>query len=1431
MKRAIVHLDADAFFASVEQASDPRLRGKPVAVGGEKRGIIASASYEARKFGVYTPMPTVRARRLCPRLIILPGDFEKYERFSRWMFSYAHDFTPDVEICSVDEGYFDLTGARRSPVQIAETIRRAIHQSLKISVSEGIAVNKLVSQIASKLNKPAAFFFVPSGEETAFLHPLVNRWLPGVGPLLANRLNAAGLVHIGQIAQTPLDFLGCLVGKGAPQMRDFANGKDDRPVVAAPPEARSYSKQETFEEDTTREEFVEAVLRRMADLLMTAVRQDGKGIRTVTVKIRYNDMSEDQRSESLQEPTDLETDIYPRLRPMLQQAWKRRVSLRMVSLRFSNIYSSFLRSELPLGEETQRYEARHRLARAVQELRSEYGPRAVMRGHDLLLSRACRAGSRRTRTGKTLGSLPVPCRIALPRKATWIPLQVHSHYSFLDSTLSPEAVVELATRYELPAVALTDHENLHGAIAFFQAAKAAGIKPILGTEIRLRSSLLHLYVENARGYRNLCRILTHISHDSGKMQAGGHLPACLDGVQTDGLIATATDPLLARSFPGRFYLEVENGKAFGRMGAPNDLPTVASFPIRYAERGDRWKFAVVQSIRTRTLLRQEHPDKRLNSEHHFVSPAEAMERFRGCEELPARTGEIAERCCFDFEPGTPQFPAFVPPDGSTSSLFLRKQVFEGMQRKYPGRLECIRPQVEEELGIVREVGYEEYFLVVWDILRECRRRGIEWITRGSAADSLVCYCLGISDVCPIRFDLYFRRFLNRDRMKLNKLPDIDVDFAHDCKDDVIDLVFEKYGAEHAAVMGGFSTYQARSAFADVAKVLGVSDHQVRRFTEHMPHTRVRDMEAAMALARECRDLPLEEDPWRATLKMAQFLDGFPRHAKMHPCGVVLSRSPMMDLVPCFISNKGYPATHFDMDAVEAIGLMKMDILGQGGLAVMRDVRQSLAERGIEANLGSLQPWEDPEVWEMIARGGARAVHHIESPAMISLCRMCNVRDVDGLIAIVSVIRPGAANEHKKIHFTRRYQGLEPVMYPHPSLEACLKSTFGMVVYEEHILQICDLFAGLSAGRSDVLRRALSKQKTGVIEEISREFSALARARGHSEREIAAVWNLVAGFTGYAFCKAHSTAYGVEAYQGAWLKRYYPAEFMAAVLSNGKGFYQPMVYILECHRLGIPLLPPWINAPGPAFRVEAGKIRVPATRVKGLGEKIKNRLVEERSHGEFKSLRDFYRRVRPSPSEMLALLRTGAFDGFGASPTALFWEMEFLCQSIGEDAPAQGWLLPPRSERRLPPVDLTEPSRLDRLRWEAELLDFPVSGHPLELYPGIAWNTYCPLARLQDHIGETVTTCGLIVEDRVHHQVTGEPMKFLTIADRSDMVETELFAGSYKRHGLATVRYPVLEVTATVEPYENGRGHSLRVHRAGKPRMEDSSSSVPRTVAF
>ena len=547
MSRIIVHLDADAFFASVEQAADPRLRGKPIAVGGEKRGIIASASYEARQFGVYTPMPTARARKLCPKLIVLPGDFERYEQFSNWMFGYCYDFTPDVEQTSIDEGYFDLSASdanRRSKSRA--TVRQAIRQSLKISVSEGIASNKLVSQIASKLNKPAAFHECrPAGNP--FLHPLPNRWLPGIGPKTAARLNPAGLAEIRHIAGTPLELLELLLGGQARPSRQFAHGIDERPLVPAREPQKSFSQQETFAGRSHRRGICGS---RPAAHGRPPLRQSARGRPQhphAHRKVRYNDMAEDQCSESLLEPTDLETDVYGRLRAMLRTAWKRRVSLRMVSLKLSNIYDGRFSVELPLEAAAQRHDAGARLAAALDELRRAHGNGAVLRGPRLAVAMAA--------PGSRGGVANRPAARSLPNRGQRSPAARAGLRSSCASTATIRFSIPPSRRrrlsrwpagFDCPAVALTDTGNLHGAAEFCAAAHAAGVKPILGAELRHEGRALLLYVESQRGYHNLCRLLSNHAarpdNEEGSVaaqQRRSFLRREFDGL-TEGLIAVSS---------------------------------------------------------------------------------------------------------------------------------------------------------------------------------------------------------------------------------------------------------------------------------------------------------------------------------------------------------------------------------------------------------------------------------------------------------------------------------------------------------------------------------------------------------------------------------------------------------------------------------------------------------------------------------------------------------------------------------------------------------------------------------------------------------------------------------------------------------------------------------------------------------------------------
>jgi DNA-directed DNA polymerase III PolC len=1316
---------------------------------------------------------------------VLPGDYEKYEHFSRLMFSLVHDYTPVVEVGSIDEGYGDLSGVTKwSPRTAAERLRKNIRDHLRLSVSQGLGTNKLVAAVASKLRKPDNFLEVPAGTEREFLAPLEVKWLPGVGAKMERVFQAAGLHRIAQVAATAVESLELIAGSGAVALRDFASGVDERPIVTGREDAQSYGKQETFDEDTTDEEFVRRVLRGMADHLMAKVRADGKMIRCVEVRLRYNDMEQSRRSESLAEPTDLETDVYGVIDRLTRRAWDRRVSLRLAGLKLSRVYDGggWRQTGLDLPGTGYDKETRRTLARVMDEARIKYGSHSVLRAHQLTAKESvqCSVGSVQR---KCSGGVPAAgrCRQRPSPGTATLQLNVKSCFSFMDSLLRPGDVVRLAVERGVRAVALTD-PNLHGAVEFCAAAKEAGIKPVVAAEVKVRGIPYLAYVENAEGYRNLCALLS-----CGRRPGTASL---------QGLI----------------------------------LRPVTAFPeIRYLSSKDARFYEVVQSMRTLSLAGQPHAGKRRGD-------FSWTRKIDGSPSMVRDTEEIAERCEFVLPIGGLKFPRFVPPDGSTPREFLGRLAREGMRRRY-GTVPSggVRHQVEEELRIIAEVGYEEYFLVVWELLQRCREHGIEWITRGSAADSLVCHCLGISSVCPVRFELYFRRFLNPERMKLQKLPDIDIDFAHDRRDEVVDLIFERYGPDHAAVVGGFNTYQGRSAFADIAKALGVSEFQIRRMTEKLPQTPARHVAAAARESVESRGGTWEENPYQAALKLAARLDGFPRHAKMHPCGVVVSREPVGELTPLFTSASGRVTTQFDMDAVESMGLVKLDILAQGGLSVLRDAREALRVRGIEPPKPGC--WDDPHVWQMIADGEARGAHHIESPAMTSLARMSGVRAIDQLIAIVSVIRPGAANSLRKEQFARRARGVEPVRYVHPSLEPVLRSTYGVVAYEEHVLQICEVFAGWDAGRADILRRMLVKNRMANVEAWREEFAGAARGKGRSEAEITAVWDLLMQFRGYAFCRAHSTAYGLEAYEAAQLKRYWPAEFLASVLTHGKGFYSRLFYTIEARRLGISFAGPEVNGEVGKFSVERAAdgwasrpyrggevIKVPLGMVKGLSERLLERI---EGAGPFASLSDFGRRCEPQGDEAMALLRAGAFDGFGASRTEQFWELRALVPW----AAGQGLLL--ETKKAAPPVMRTEPDRLQKLRDEMELLGFTVGGHPAELWPEVAWETYCPVGEVRNHAGRRVTTCGLVVAQRLHHQSDGRAMKFISICDRTDILECEIFADAYRKCGGVLARRPVVEVTGRVEVLGGGRGCVLRVERvrAARTMTRDARPAASRTAGI
>lgn len=818
------------------------------------------------------------------------------------------------------------------------------------------------------------------------------------------------------------------------------------------------------------------------------------------------------------------------------------------------------------------------------------------------------------------------------------------------------------------------------------------------------------------------------------------------------------------------------------------VPVVATSASRCVRRSQMPILRALSSIGTLTLLDAPHPDKPRGT-HHLRTPEEMNRLFARRPDALENTRVIADQCNVSLDMAQNRFPPFESPDGRSAMTHLRERSIAGCRRRYvdepqqrgiggkrPTLTEALE-RLERELRIIEQVRYAEYFLVFHEIVEHCRSKGIATLARGSAADSLICYALGVSHACPFRFDLPFDRFVNPERAKFSKMADIDLDLPWDRRDEVIHWVYDRWGHDRVAMIGLPHTFHGRAAVAELGKVFGLPPHEVYRVTKLLPRVSANDLSEAIEASPETRDLPVAEEPFRTIIRMAGALEGLPRHWAMHPCGMVVSPHPITELIPVQRSPKSMLIAQYDMDAIEDLGFIKIDLLGQAGLSVLRDaVAEIERTEDVAIDLERDVDYSDGPTWEMIATGEARGVHHIESPAMTSLIKQCNTREIDGLTTIVAIIRPGAANQGKKDAYARRYQGFERPTFSHPALVPVLEKTLGLMVFEEHILQVAVEFAGMNLGRADVLRRALNRENRALIRELKGEFVRCARRKGRAQKEIDAVWPMLEGFAGFMFNKAHSAEYAVEAFQGAWLKRRFPAHYVAAILSNYRGFYASsptlpqILYVLEALRLGAGFLPPCVNRSRERFCIEyashrmdgngestavsVGRASVPAEFDSGrsgttapllndVPRTLPNshptqpiharraghpmiRVPVSHINGLSQALIDRYRTERAlgafsSLADFVGRCRPSESDG------RLLLDSGAL-DGFGRSRPETFWMLRGLSKRRTdhadtlwgndeqeaepPPVDLVRPGARQIAAREMELLGFPVSIDPL-----------------------------------------------------------------------------------------------------------------------
>jgi error-prone DNA polymerase len=868
----------------------------------------------------------------------------------------------------------------------------------------------------------------------------------------------------------------------------------------------------------------------------------------------------------------------------------------------------------------------------------------------------------------------------------YVELHAHSSHSLLDGVPSPEALATRAADLGMPALALTDHNALYGAVRFVLAAQEVGIKPILGAEMTLEDGAhLTLLAETADGYANLCQLITlsrrekrkgaaRLSrHDLAEHSRGliglsgccrGDIPRLLIAGKPDAALEIAKE--YARIFGrNRFFIELQHHYQRGEhrllgqllaVAGHAGLDVVATGNVHYLHWHQRQVHDVLVCIREHTTLELASGLLRSNSEYLLRTPEEMATLFSRVPNALENSLRIAERCA---NGGTllptrhQMLPHFCVP-GKTAYAYLRELCVEALHDHYGDSPPY--EQLERELAIIKQADLAEYFLIVWDIVRFARNAGIRCQGRGSAANSLVAYLLGITPIDPIACDLVFERFLSAERPNP---PDIDVDFAANRREEVIQYVYQRYGSTHAAMACTMVTFRARSAVRDVARVLGFPPPLVARLARELDVRNAASIQESQGLI-DAFGTDLAGKPFQNLLSIVPQLDGLPRHLGIHNGGMVLSGPPLCEMVP--LEPATMPdrvVTQWDKGSLEDAGLIKIDLLGLRMLSAIDDAGTMIKDQtGKELCLDALS-YDDPAVYDMLCRGQTIGVFQVESRAQANLIPRFQPRCFADLVVEISLIRPGPIQGDMVHPYLRRRLGLEAVTYLHQLLEPALAETHGVIVYQEQVLKVARDLAGFATGRAEVLRRALSHKR--AAEQLARfheEFISGAVARQVPPGIAEQVFKQLQAFGSYAFPKSHAAAFAVLTYQSAWLRRYYPAAFFASLLRNQPmGFYPPHVIVSEARRSGVEILPVDIATSDFRTTAEENALRLGLEIVSSLGEAVGRHIIEARSRGPFKSLADFCRRTQLGRRTVEALIWSGAFDGWGIPRRQMLWDLQ------------------------------------------------------------------------------------------------------------------------------------------------------------------------------
>ena len=973
-------------------------------------------------------------------------------------------------------------------------------------------------------------------------------------------------------------------------------------------------------------------------------------------------------------------------------------------------------------------------------------------------------------------------------------LHAHTHFSFGIGASSPEALVQAAARRGFTALACTDTNGVYGVIEFQDAAESAGIRPILGAHLVHDGQEAVVLAENERGWAALCRAISAIHWQAGKRGCGelgkSSLAEQLAGDREGVVILSASVPLLEAvlrsSGPANLYAELIPGKqrhtvlaAARRLG----LPPVATNGVVVAHAEDWARHRLLRAISLNIAL-SACPADRLTPRDAWLRPASDLARhFPDCPEALTNAHAIAEQCRYQIPRGRVIPPRLAELEDAMGRL--RALAYEGAQRRYGTIAPVTRDRLEHELRIIAMKGFADYFLVVRDIVQH----GPTHCGRGSVANSVVSYCLGITHVEPLASGLLFERFLNPER---KDPPDIDLDFPWDERDQVLAYVFTRYPRPRAAMVANHNTFRLRGALREVAKVHGRPPGEIREVTRRLPWWGDEDATLSEMMHSHPNFKSLElPGIWADLARMAQPLVGIPRHLSLHPGGVVIVPTALTDYVPVQPAVKtldGHPdltvpVIQFEKDGAEDAGLVKIDLLGNRSLAVIRDAIQAVHQHtGKLIDYTSADAGEDPRTRELFRTGQTMGVFYTESPASRQLCRKSQAETFDLLVLNTSIIRP-ASNKYIRVYLERLhgapYEPLDPV------LRDTLSETFGVMVYQEDVVNVCAAFAGMPLATGDGLRKALSHKRPGKrLAAYAGEFFAGAEALGRNPETTKKVWEMVLSFAGYSFCKGHSCSYIQVAQHSCYLRANHPAEFFAAVLSNGGGFYHPFAYIAEAMRNGIRILPPDVNASDFRCIGKNGWLRVGFQFIKGLSSDGVERWLAGKQGGgdagkQYSCVEDLRTRTGLSHDDLRALIKVGALDSISGGKTRpmMLWEVD-----EANRRPNDGHQLLPR----LPAAPLPRLKEYceDRLRREqCESLGFTTDSHPMELHAeSLKRFRLVKSVDLHRHIGESVLAAGMLTTSKPVHTAKEEPMEFATFDDGPGLIESVLFPDVYRERG-------------------------------------------------